>query len=162
MPQSAEGGERGERGGVTVSSFPWASDAVAHMVLRMDKGRGEGRGTLQHVRESRQRAGRYGAEDGSGKRGEYGHSYSVRCARSCSRRPAGRGFERRPVSASAQRMGQRTETRCHMGSVNARSSTPVVLHIALPCRTRARFERRVIRRWRRWRHAGRRSTRYGR
>jgi hypothetical protein len=29
---------------VSRSSFPWASDAVAHTVLRMDKGRGEGTG----------------------------------------------------------------------------------------------------------------------
>jgi hypothetical protein len=36
MPQ----GKRGERGGVAVSGLSWASDAVAHMVSRMDKGSG--------------------------------------------------------------------------------------------------------------------------
>jgi hypothetical protein len=44
MPQSAKGGKRGERGGAAVGSFPWASDAVVRMVLRMDKGIGEGMG----------------------------------------------------------------------------------------------------------------------
>jgi hypothetical protein len=41
-----------------------------------------------------------GSGEGMGPRGD---SYSVCCARSCSRCTAGRGFERKP--ASAQRMG---------------------------------------------------------